>query len=323
MIHSRVHTAGDVRLIDPPLEEVARLHAASGSVVWVDLQAATQQEIDAVARIFGLMSLTVEDLIKQGQRAKLEPFDSYNVLIMHGMRFHPETLAVETPELDIVIGKDFLITNHQDLQLIRADPNGPQHDCAGLAKGPTLMLYRVVDRLVDSYHDVLDQIDDTIDAVEERVLSDSSQRILGEIFTLKHSLSSLRKVISPQLEVFNRLIAREDQYIDPQFIPYFRDVYDHLVRAFEVVDSYRDLMSSAMDAYLSMVSNRQNEIMKRLTLFTTIFMPITFITGLFGQNFGHMPQVDHDPGYLWWVALGFMGLISVGQIVYYRRRGWL
>lgn len=323
MIHSRVHTADGRLLIDVSLAEIAGLRTDPGAMVWIDLQSATQTEIDAVSQKFGLMSLTVEDLVKQGQRAKLEPFDTYNVLIMHGMVFHRDTLEVETPELDIVIGKDFLITNHQDLAAIREQSAGPEHDCAGLAKGPTLMLYRIVDRLVDSYYPVLEEIDEAIDAIEDRVLTDTSQRVLGEVFTLKHSLSHLRKVVSPQLEVFNRLIAREDPYFDPQFTPYFRDVYDHLVRTFEVVDSYRDLMSSAMDAYLSTVSNRQNEIMKRLTLFTTIFMPITFLTGLFGQNFRDMPQVQHDNGYLWWIVLGFMGLISLAQILYYRRRGWL
>ena len=157
-----------------------------------------------------------------------------------------------------------------------------------------MALYGVVDRLVDSYYPVLDAIDDTIEAIELDVLTKADPDVLQQIFSMKHSLGYLRKVVSPQLEVFNRLIAREDEFIDPQYAMYFRDVYDHLVRTFEVVDSYRDLMSSAMDAYLSMVSNRQNEIMKRLTLFTTIFMPITFLTGLFGQNFRYMPQVEHD-----------------------------
>ncbi|HWE60173.1 MAG TPA: magnesium/cobalt transporter CorA [Chloroflexota bacterium] len=323
MIHTRIYAADGRHLIDVPLADVARLRQDPGTMIWVDLQSALPEELTAVAGIFGLMSLTVEDLSTQGQRAKLEPFDGYDVLIMHGMLFDSDTLKVDTPELDIVIGPSFLITNHQDLAAIRKHPSGPEHDCAGLAKGPTLILYRVVDRLVDSYYPVLEQIDETIDQVEERVLTSTSTQVLQEIFTLKHSLSYLRKVISPQLEMFNRLIAREDRYVAPEFTPYFRDVYDHLVRTFEVVDSYRDLMSSAMDAYLSMVSNRQNEIMKRLTLFTTIFLPITFLTGLFGQNFGHMPQVEHDNGYFWWIALACMGLITLGQILYYRSRGWL
>jgi magnesium transporter len=181
----------------------------------------------------------------------------------------------------------------------------------------------VVDRLVDAYYPVLEVIDDTIDRLELQILDRPTTRELQRIFTLKHSLGTLRKVISPQLEVFNRLIARDDEILDPRYRVYFRDIYDHLVRTFEVIDSYRDLMSNAMDAYLSMVSNLQNEVMKRLTIFASIFLPITFVTGLFGQNFAAMPQVQHDNGYLWWIVLGGMATLSLGQLVYYRRQGWM
>jgi len=324
MIHTRVHLADGGNLVDPPLEEVASLRANPDNVVWVDLQQATSEELQRVSSSFGLSSLTVEDLVKQGQRAKLEAFDNYDVLIMHGMAFDVLSYEVQVPELDIVLGRNFLITNHQDLAAIRHNHHGrPEHDCEGLANGPALLLYRVVDRLVDSYYPVLDAIDDSIDVLQLQVLTDPKPPALEHILTLRRSLSLLRKVVSPQLEIFNRLISREDEYIPREHAPYFRDVYDHLVRTFEVIDSYRDLMGSAMDAYLSTISNRQNEIMKRLTLFTTIFMPITFLTGLFGQNFAHMPQVEHDPGYLWWIVAGFMVVITVSQFIYYRVKGWI
>jgi len=324
MLTIHVHTADGRRLTNLPPAELPPYHADLGASIWVDLEAATSDELAQVSGTFGLLDLTVEDLLKQGQRAKLEAFDGYNVLIMHGMGFDAATLTVETPEVDIVLGKNFLLTNHDPaLRAIVHDPQGDDHACAQLAKSPTLVLYGVIDRLVDAYYPVLDTIDDAIEAVEERVLSAPTPDVLSQIFTLKHSLSTLRKVISPQLELFNRLIAREDGVIDPVYAVYFRDIYDHLVRSFEVVDSYRDLMSSAMDAYLSMVANRQNEVMQRLTLFATIFLPITFVTGLFGQNFRDMPQVEHDTGYLWWVVLALMAIFSVVQVIYYRRRRWL
>jgi magnesium transporter len=324
MLSIRIHTGDAKSLIDPPPADLARYRADPGAFIWVDLEEPTHEELAAVAPVFGILDLTVEDLLVQGQRAKLEAFDGYNVLIMHGMNFDPATREVSTPEVDIVLGKNFLITGHPpSLRPIIHDPQGPGHACAQLGKSPTLLLYGIVDRLVDSYYPVLDTIDDAIESVEEQVLGGPTSDVLGHIFTLKHSLSTLRKVISPQLELFNRLIAREDDIIDHAYVVYFRDIYDHLVRSFEVVDSYRDLMSSSMDAYLSMVANRQNELIQRLTLFATIFMPITFLTGLFGQNFRDMPQVDHDNGYLWWYVLGFMVLLSVGQVFYYRRRHWL
>jgi magnesium transporter len=324
MIHTRIHTGDGRKVVDPPHEEIARFRADPSSHIWVDLESPTSDELDFVASTFNLMDLTVEDFLHRGQRAKLEGFDGYNVLIMHGMIFNRDDLSVETPELDIVLSNTYLITSHEGkMPEILKDPQGPEHACGQLGKSPTLALYGVVDRLVDAYYPVLEEIDDTIDKLEERILADSSPAVLQQIFTLKHSLGFLRKVISPQLEVFNRLISREDEFIDPKYVVYFRDIYDHLARTFEVIDSYRDLMSSAMDAYLSMVSNRQNEVMKRLTVFATIFLPITFVTGVFGQNFGTMPQVIHDNGYFWWFALGGMALLSVGQIVYYKRNGWL
>ena len=323
MLSIRIHTKDGRKIIDPPPGELAQWREDEQATIWVDLDSATTDELALVARTFNLMDLTVEDLLKQGQRSKLEAFDGYNVLIMHGMRFDPATRDVEVPELDIVLGNNYLITNHAGtMPEVLNDPQGPEHACAQLGKSTTFALYGVVDRLVDSYYPVLDTIDDTIELLEERVLNNPAPAVLTEIFDMKHSLSYLRKVISPQLEVFNRLIAREDEFIDPHYAVYFRDIYDHLVRTFEVVDSYRDLMSSAMDAYLSVVANRQNDVMKRLTLFTTIFLPITFLTGLFGQNFARMPQVEHDFGYLWWVVLGVMALISTVQVLYYRRVGW-
>lgn len=324
MIHTRIHTSDGQRLIDPPHEELAKWRKDACSSIWIDLESPTSEELDLVAGTFQLMDLTVEDFIQRGQRAKLEGFDGYNVLIMHGMSFSPEDLTVELPELDIVLGKNFLITSHEGtMPEILKDPQGPDHSCSQLGKSTTLALYGVVDRLVDSYYPVLDVIDDVIDNVQVRILENPSPEVLQQIFTLKRSLGHLRKVISPQLEVFNRLIAREDEFIDPKYVVYFRDIYDHLVRTFEVIDSYRDLMSSAMDAYLSMVSNRQNEVMKRLTIFASIFLPITFVTGVFGQNFGHLPQVEHDGGYLWWCVLGGMALLTAIQLVYYKRSGWL
>ncbi len=324
MLSIHIHTGDGKSVIDPHVSELVAYRADPGACIWVDLEEPTQEELAAVASTFGLLEFTVEDLLKQGQRAKLEAFDGYNVLIMHGMRFDPETREVSTPEVDIVLGKNFVVTGHDPkLRDIVHDPQGPKHVCSQLAKSPTLLVYGIVDRLVDAYFPVLDMIDDSIEDVEERVLTNPTSEVLGHIFTLKHSLGTLRKVVSPQLEVFNRLIAREDAVIDPTYSVYFRDIYDHLVRCFEVVDSYRDLMSSSMDAYLSMVANRQNELIQRLTLFATIFMPITFLTGLFGQNFANMPQVQHDNGYLWWYVLGFMVLLSVGQVVYYRRKHWL
>ena len=151
----------------------------------------------------------------------------------------------------------------------------------------------------------------------------TSNEVQGRIFSTKRALSQMRRVISPQVEVTTSLVTRTGDVIPSDAEPYFSDVHDHLVRAFEVLDSYRDLMSGLLDVYLTTVSNRLNSVMKQLTILATIFLPITFITGVFGQNFAHSPQVEHDGGYTFWIVLAFMALITVIQLWYFWRRGWL
>jgi magnesium transporter len=140
---------------------------------------------------------------------------------------------------------------------------------------------------------------------------------------MKRAVAYLRRVVSPQIEAVNALVTRTNGFIPREDEPYFTDVHDHLIRVFEVLDSSRDLMSSMVDVYLTTISNRQNEIMKQLAIIATIFLPITFITGVFGQNFAHSPQVEHDLGYNFWIVLIFMGIVTIAQLLYFRYRKWL
>ncbi|HET8846996.1 MAG TPA: CorA family divalent cation transporter, partial [Ktedonobacteraceae bacterium] len=173
------------------------------------------------------------------------------------------------------------------------------------------------------YFPVLDDIDGVIDELEDTTIRETSNEVQVRLFRIKRSLSRMRRVIGPQVEVANSLRARASHFIPDELAPYLNEVYDHMIRAFEILDSYRDLMSGLLDVYLTTVSNRLNVIMKQMAIIATIFMPITFITGVFGQNFGHPPQVDHDPGYNFWIVLAVMALITIGQIWYFRRKKWM
>jgi magnesium transporter len=192
-----------------------------------------------------------------------------------------------------------------------------------MGRGMSRLLHTILDTLVDSYFPELDEIDGVIDDLEDATVNSATDAVQGRIFRLKRTVSLLRRVISPQVEVANALIARTGDVIPTEDEPYFADMHDHLIRAFEILDSYRDLMSGLLDVYLSTVSNRLNVVMKQLTIIATIFMPITFITGVFGQNFAYSPQVVHDHGYIFWYVLLAMGIITAGQIWYFKRRGWL
>ena len=190
-----------------------------------------------------------------------------------------------------------------------------------VSRGPDFILYSIVDRLTDLYFSILDVLDDEVDRLEDAIVRDPSQGVLNEIFQLKHRLIHLRRIAAPQREIFALLNHREFPYIDRETLIYFRDVYEHLIRIYEVIDSLRDLLSSALEAYLSTVSNRLNEIMKTLTIMATIFMPLTLISSIYGMNFKYMPELNWRYGYAG--CLAFMGFLSAWMISYFRRKKWL
>jgi magnesium transporter len=323
MIHSRVYK-DDQLLCDLPLADLSRLAHDPDAHLWVDLEAAEDKQIAEIAGWFGIGHLTLEDIIEQEQRAKFEEGNGYYYLVMHTVHFDPKTDMVTLPELDIVFSERFLLTVHDApmpfiSKLIPREPD----ELRPLRRGTDFLLHAVADAVVDSYFPVLDELDDVLDDLEDSVIDHPTPELQVRIFKLKRGLGQFRRVVSPQIEHFNRLGGRVFHIVSDEASMYFRDVHDHLVRVFEVVDSYRDLMSGMLDAYLSTVSNQLNDVMKRLTIIATIFLPITFITGVFGQNFGHSPQVDHDNGYLFWLVLGFMLLVSVAQILYFRWKHWM
>jgi magnesium transporter len=309
---------------DLPLEQIAALAADPGAHIWLDLENVADAQLTEIAGWFGIGHLTVEDLIEQNQRAKLEEGDGYYYLVMHGIHFDKATDRVDTPELDLVFSERFLLTVHDAPMpcITRVTTHEPD-ELRPMKRGIDFLLHAVTDALVDSYFPVLDELDEVLDKLENKIISHPSQKVQTRIFKLKRGLAQLRRVVSPQIEQFTRLGGRDFDVVSDEAAPYFRDVHDHLVRIFEVIDSYRDLMSGMLDVYLSTVSNRLNDVMKRLTIIATIFLPITFITGVFGQNFAYSPQVVHDNGYFFWYVLAFMIAVTVAQLLYFRWKGWM
>jgi magnesium transporter len=231
---------------------------------------------------------------------------------------------IATHEVDFLIGRTFLVSSHRG-RLATDDERArlEQRLARVMARGVDYLLYILLDTLVDRYFPALDAFDEAIDGLEDAIIADPTPAVLNTIFAMKRNVVQLRKVINPQLESFSRLTSESYGVVQPDNLIYYRDVHDHLIRIFEVVDSYRDQMSSALDAYLSMTSNRMNEVMKRLTVVAAIFLPITFLTGVFGMNFGSQPWVQKDPGWLFWASVAVMIAITVVQIVFYRRRRWI
>lgn len=314
---------------DPSSQALQDAMRDPGALIWFDLLIENDpaQCAEMLSRLFSLSHLTLDIIEEQKERAKLVEGHGYFHLVVHGLIFDTTNFDASTPKLDIIFGKNFLVTAHKSspdwLKTLYETARTDDDESPMMSRGVAFMLYSILDALVDSYFPVLDDIDELIDELENATVSDVSNEVQKNLFQIKRALTQMRRVISPQVEVANSLITRTGSLIPTEAEPYFADVHDHLIRAFETLDSYRDLMSGLLDVYLTTVSNRLNEVMKQLTIIATIFLPITFITGVFGQNFAHSPQVEHDAGYNFWIVLAFMALITLAQLLYFKYRKWI
>lgn len=325
-LHTTIWRDGKLSSNLPPdkLQEVLNDPQA---LIWLDIEGDCSLSESLLRKVFKLQHITVHTMCEEHERAKFVESDNYHYLVVHGLEFDSTTEEDKTPKLDIVFAQNFIITSHREslpwlnLLLEEAKKNDPEEHL--MSRGMPFLLYAILDALMDSYFPVLDSIDDLVDDLEDVTVTDTSNEVQVRIFRIKRALAHMRRTISPQVEVANALVARTGKLIPAEAEPYFAEVHDHLIRAFEILDSYRDLMSGMLDVYLTTVSNRLNEVMKQLTIIATIFMPITFITGVFGMNFRHMPQFEYDNGYLFWLALLLMAIITAIQVWYFRRRKWL
>jgi magnesium transporter len=287
---------------------------------WLDLHRPDRDEVALLRDVFGFHPLAVEDALHFGQRPKLDEYGDYVVLVVYGANGDADGLV----EVHCFFSDRFLVTVHRDdcppfeeLRRRAAREDLPTHG--------TLLLHAVVDALVDSFFPELTKVDDRIDELELAVLGRPDDEQLRRIFALKRRLVEWRKVVTGQRDVFMHLVggAATIPGMRDEIQHYFRDVYDHLIRISDLIDSYRDLLSGAMELHLSNVSNRLNLVMKRLTIVATIFMPLTWITGFFGMNFEALVRgVGGWPAFL---ALGVatQALAVVIMLWLFRRRGWM
>jgi magnesium transporter len=313
--------------IRPKDTDVASALAAKKDLVWIDALGDADVMAPQITRLIHLpraIQAGLEDPIERSRM--LESAGVFSV-VMHSLGFDPATEEPYISKLDIVFGQNFLITMRRDpydwLDTLWSNLNKGTGDENLMARGLPYLLHALLDSLVDTYFPVLDALDDVIDELEVSVINDTSNRVQQRLFHLKRTVATLRRVTLPQSEVMSSIIMRTGALIPVEAEPYFADLRDHTIRVYEMLDSYRDLLSGLLDVYLSTVSNRLNQVMKQLAIIATIFMPITFVTGVFGQNFGVMPQVEHDLGYNFWFVLGFMALVTTVQLWYFKRRGWM
>jgi magnesium transporter len=300
-------------------ETVERL-LAGGGFFWLDLDRPTPGDFEVLHDVFRFHPLAIEDSEHFGQRAKIDEYDDFVFLVVYGAVTDEDDLV----EVHCFYSERFLVTVHRD-------------DCPAFVEirrryatldkpiaHPSLLLYRIVDGLVDSFFPILADFDDRIDELEDGIFRRANDLQLQEIFRMKRLLVGMRKAVTPERDAFARVMGgiAELPGLEDEDERYFRDVYDHLIRISDLIDSYRDLLTGAMDVYLSTVSNRLNTVMKQLTIIATIFLPLSWLTGFFGQNFGF--QVRHIAGWEAFLVFGVMTelVVVAVMLVYFKRRGW-
>jgi magnesium transporter len=293
----------------------------SSARFWLDLVGLDDDAGETLLHgTFGFHPLAVEDAEHFGQRPKLDSYDGYVLLVLYGA-----TASGQLVEVHCFYTENYLVTVHHDPCPDLAALGQRIREHAGPRADHVMLLYRVIDTLVDGYFPVLANLDDQIDELEDEILVRPTEQQLGRLFDMKRSLIALRKVVTPQRDMFATLLSGQDVLpgMTPDAERYFRDLYDHLIRISDLVDSYRDLLTGALDTHLSTVSNRLNVVMKQLTIIATIFLPLSFLTGFFGQNFAWMVNRITSLSVFIGVGIGLQ-ILTVAALVYmFRRRGWL
>ncbi|MGI2906485.1 magnesium/cobalt transporter CorA [Tolypothrix sp. VBCCA 56010] len=295
------------------------------SVSWVDVQGLGSMDIlQRLGKVFDLHPLVLEDVVNVPERPKIEDYDNQLVIISRMVVPKERVCGFYSEQVSLVLGKHYLLTVQEE----------PEHDCLegvrsriqkgkGIIRssGADYLAYTLLDAIIDGFFPVLELYGDRIEELEEEVIINPTRKTLQKIYQLRRELLQLRRAIWPQRDAINSLIREGNDLISDEVRIYLRDCYDHAVQVMDMVETYRELASGLMDVYLSAVGNRMNEVMKLLTVVSAIFIPLTFIAGLYGMNFEYMPELKLHWGYP--VCLAVMAAIAFGLIFFFWRKGWL
>jgi magnesium transporter len=286
---------------------------------WMDYQSPDEAQLDALQKQFDLHPLAMEDVRTYDERAKVLDFGAYLFITIHSLTRQDENIIDH--ELEIFLGRDFLITIHDeampDIEIafkrFQADPK--RQDL-----GPDYFLYLIADEMTNALFPMLDQIDDEIDATEEETLERATPQTQARIFKLKHALIQMRRSVAPMRDVMNALAGTRYGIVDNKTALYYRDLYDRLSRIYELIETARDLLGNTLETYLSVQSNRLNQVMKALTIISVIFLPLSFIVGWGGMNFVRFMPLDSAIAY--WLVNASLLLIPLAMLAFFKSRDW-
>ncbi|MBS3788680.1 magnesium/cobalt transporter CorA [Candidatus Bipolaricaulota bacterium] len=310
--------------VDEALENFESQVNQQGVSFWIDVEGDDfESEVKRVGDRLDLHPLTIEDVLTTESRPIVDTFQDYLYILARTPAQDWEIGEMQTFQLSMVLGSNFLLTFHR--KNLPATQNlkdkitrNPERY---FGRGVDFLCYYLLDGIADDYYPVLDRLEEEIGQVEDEVLTDPNEELLMKISNLRSDLIEIQRTAGPQRETAAKLARSDTQFITDDRKVYFRDIQDNLVRIFDLLTNYRDLIGMTRDMYMTSISNRMNEIMKTLTIVATIFIPLTFIAGVYGMNFEIMPELSWDWGY--YGALGIMGATALGMVYYFRKKDWL
>jgi magnesium transporter len=297
----------------------------SSHIRWINLDGVHNVEIiQALGEQYGLHPLVLEDVLNTELRPKIEFFDTYVFVLLKMLAYNEQSGEIEAEQVSLILGNGYVISLQEGHQGDVFDPvrNRLKTPAGKLRKsGADFLLYSLVDTVVDHCFLLLEKIGERQEALEDAITRNPTQRTLKSLYDLRQDLIFLRRHVWPLREVVSGLEREETPLIRKETRKYIRDIYDHTIQVIDTTESYRETLASLLDIYLSSISNKTNDVMKVLTIISTIFMPLTFIVGIYGMNFDNMPELRTRYGYF--VVLGVMGLISLMMILFFKRKRWL
>lgn len=300
----------------------------NGELLWLDITAPSDEDFELLTRRFGLHPMVLEDIRERDGRPKLHDYGDYLFIVCHALSIENPTekslssqSALHVEEVDILVGGDYLVTIHEgEVSSLRDLATRWKRRPALMKSGAGHLLYEVLDEILDEYFPLLDSMDERIDDFEERLFNQFEENLSGDIFALKRQLIQVRRIAGPMRDVIN-ILLRHDADSGGNHFAYFQDLYDHAARIVDNVDTFRELMSGALDAYLALASNRMNAVMKTLTSASIILLVPTLIAGIYGMNFEHMPELKHV--YAYPTVLVVMASVMLVLYAMFKRKGWL
>ncbi len=293
-------------------------------MTWLNVAGLNELElVERIGEAQGLHPLVLEDIVNTSQRTKVEDYEDYIFVVVKMLEYNQAENDVAVEQVSFVLGKDYLISFQEDESDVFDPVRARLRNGAGRLRklGVDYLAYALIDAIVDNYFVIMEIIGDEIEGIEDQVAEHPETQPLPAIYRLKREMIAVRRAVWPLREVIAALQHSESPLIQPGTVVYLRDVYDHTVQIMDTIESMRDLLSGMLDVYLSVLSNRMNEIMKVLTIFASIFIPLTFLAGVYGMNFVYFPELQWRIGYpLFWIASGTIALI---MLLYFRRKHWL